>query len=290
MLVSVLIPTYNRADYVVKAINSVLAQTFTNFKIVVIDDGSTDDTSAKLVRYAGRIKYIYQPNKGKSAALNRGLREAKGEWVAFLDSDDYWLPEKLEWQVKAVEKYNGNFGACFTNGKFVGDPSLSKTIFERADKHFQDVTGIIHDPVSYVLTPLHGIYVQTMLVRKDLTGQLNGFDERLAVAEDTDFIFRLSLKTKFCFINVPLINIDRTPRRAGLVDTFYNRPYFALELKHYMYQKWLTYISQLHPEYKRKILARLREIHYQRSKWCFLHGKPFDALKAVADLTRISIF
>jgi glycosyltransferase involved in cell wall biosynthesis len=288
-LISVLIPTYNRADYLVKAIDSVLAQTYRDFEIIVIDDGSTDCTSKHLFPYAEQIRYIYQPNKGKSAALNRGLGEVKGNWIAFLDSDDLWLPEKLEWQIKAIERYKDNCSVCFTDGKFIGDPSLSMTLFQRANNNFEDLMGIIDEPISLVLNPLHGIYEQTMLVKKDLISQIEGFDEKLTVAEDTDFIFRLSLMTKFCFINIPLINIDRSPKRVGLVDTYLCNPYFALKEKQYMYEKWVKHIEQSHPQCKKRIMARLREVHYQRSKLCLLHGKYFDALRAFLDLTRLTI-
>lgn len=289
-LISILIPTYNRASYVVKAIDSVIAQTYKYFEIIVVDDGSTDSTSEQLIRYAEQIRYIYQPNRGKSAALNTGFREAKGDWIAFLDSDDRWLPEKLEWQIKAAERFEGQFGVCFTNGQFVGDPSLSMTVFERAGNNLPDLIGMIDEPISFVLNPpLHGIYEQTMLVKKDLISRTEGFDEKITVAEDTDFIFRLSLMTKFCFISLPLVSIDRTPERMGLVDTYLRRPYFALREKQYMFEKWLKHIEQSHPQYKKKIKARLRDTQYGCLKWCLLHGEPLGAMRALSDLTHLTL-
>jgi len=94
---SVIIPTYNRREFLKKAVDSVLSQTFKNFELIIVDDGSTDDTQSLLDWYQeSRIKYIYQKNHGVAHARNRGLEKTRGEWVAFLDSDDWWLPRKLE--------------------------------------------------------------------------------------------------------------------------------------------------------------------------------------------------
>jgi glycosyltransferase involved in cell wall biosynthesis len=101
--VSVLIPTYNRADMICEAIDSVLAQSFQDFEIVVIDDGSTDDTRAKLARYGDRIRYEYGPNEGAASARNRGFRAARGEYVCILDSDDQYYPHKLAMQVEHLD-------------------------------------------------------------------------------------------------------------------------------------------------------------------------------------------
>src|SRR5271170_3450676 len=99
--VSVVIPTYNHRDFVVEALESVFAQTFTDYEVIVVNDGSPDDTAAVLRPYieSGRIRYIEQENRGQAGARNRGLAEARGEFVAYLDDDDLWLRDKLAWQV-----------------------------------------------------------------------------------------------------------------------------------------------------------------------------------------------
>ena len=104
--ISVVIPTFNRVRQVQSALKSVLAQTHTEFEIIVVDDGSTDGTYEALQRIATlrktdekRVRHIIQPHQGQSVARNRGIDEARGEWIAFLDSDDVWVPEKLEWQL-----------------------------------------------------------------------------------------------------------------------------------------------------------------------------------------------
>src|SRR5262245_22134264 len=103
MNVSVVIPTYNSGPLVVEAVRSVLAQSRPAAEIIVIDDGSTDDTRERLADFASQIRYIHQPNQGVAAARNHGVRAASCEWVAFLDADDVWHPRKLEYQLVALE-------------------------------------------------------------------------------------------------------------------------------------------------------------------------------------------
>ena len=126
--VSVIIPTYNRSKYVTKAIDSVLAQTYRDFEIIVVDDGSTDNTKEVLKPYTDRIKYLYQENTGVSAARNAGIRAAGGQWIAFLDSDDEWLPEKLSIQMDYLSRHN-EIVAFITNVKFILPDNKSINLF-----------------------------------------------------------------------------------------------------------------------------------------------------------------
>ncbi len=102
--VSVIIPTHNRAKFLMEALESVYSQTFKPFEIIVVDDGSTDNTRTALSKSEFNVKYVYQKNSGPAAARNRGISEAKGEWIAFLDADDAWLPGKLAMQLEFIRK------------------------------------------------------------------------------------------------------------------------------------------------------------------------------------------
>ena len=113
--VSVIIPTYNRGSLLPVAIESVLAQTYKDYELIIIDDGSTDDTCKKLQPYIERLRYFYQDNRGVSAAQNAGINVALGKYVSILASDDVWLPTKLERQLGALAQLGGEFGACFTD-------------------------------------------------------------------------------------------------------------------------------------------------------------------------------
>ncbi|MHC4386164.1 MAG: glycosyltransferase family 2 protein, partial [Planctomycetota bacterium] len=104
MKISVVIPAYNIEDYIERAIDSVLAQTRQPEEIIVVDDGSTDATAQKIKAYGDQVRYIHQANKGLSGARNTGIRQAQNEWVAFLDGDDEWLPEKLQLQSELLTR------------------------------------------------------------------------------------------------------------------------------------------------------------------------------------------
>src|SRR5271155_324881 len=130
--VSVVIPTYNRAEKVRKTVESVLAQSFTDLEVIVVDDGSSDETGQTLEHAFGdRIRYYFQPNQGVSAARNKGIEEARGEWIAFLDSDDLWEKEKLECQLDALERFAPHCDACYTDVRLLNHPE-TRTLFQMA--------------------------------------------------------------------------------------------------------------------------------------------------------------
>ena len=104
MKISVIIPTFNRSKTIFRAIDSILKQTYKPYEIIVVDDGSTDGTKDLVINKYPSIKYFYQSNNGVSKARNKGVHESKGEWIAFLDSDDEWLPKKLQEQKKNLEQ------------------------------------------------------------------------------------------------------------------------------------------------------------------------------------------
>ena len=119
-LVSVIIPTYNRSRFLGEALDSALNQTYKEQEIIVVDDGSTDGTSQLMREYEPRIRYIYQERSERSSARNRGVSESCGEYIAFLDSDDLWLPEKIERQVKILNENEG-IGVVYTGVQFIDE-------------------------------------------------------------------------------------------------------------------------------------------------------------------------
>jgi glycosyltransferase involved in cell wall biosynthesis len=183
-LVSVVIPTYNCDRYIVQAIESVLSQTHSNFEIIVVDDGSTDQTQRVLKPYLNRIRYIHQQNQGVSAARNHGIQESKGEFVAFLDADDFFLPDKLADQVAYFEA-NPSLGAV-SSGWYMVDEQGKEIIAEHKPwlglPQLNLETWLLWRPV---------LPSALMLRRKWL--EADAFDTRLSYAEDAELLIRLAL-------------------------------------------------------------------------------------------------
>jgi glycosyltransferase involved in cell wall biosynthesis len=204
-LVSVVIPTYNRDHTLRRAIDSVLNQTYMNFEVLVVDDGSIDNTHEVLHLYGDKIRWWSQKNDGPSSARNSGIREAKGEYVAFLDSDDAWAPRKLEKQIQALLRCPNNVVCCLCNTQFKGQNYKLKTAFEISKispKHEES----IWINVTEVLITRFVLFNQAAVVRRDVLNENMIFDEKLRIMEDYDFALRLSKIGPWALINEPLVN------------------------------------------------------------------------------------
>jgi glycosyltransferase involved in cell wall biosynthesis len=202
-LVSTIIPTYNRASLVPEAIDSVLAQTYRHIEIIVIDDGSTDGTLEALKRYGNQIQVISQPNAGPAAARNRGIRAAKGELIAFLDSDDLWLPEKLERQVNLLRRVGEAVPCCLCNIKLRWKEQES-TSFDIAWLDPAIAEGVWHNP-DEVLATRFVLFNQGVVIRRRVLDEIGGFDESFRLLEDYDLALRLSARGDWAFIRQPLV-------------------------------------------------------------------------------------
>lgn len=216
-LVSVIIPTYNRADCIAKTIESVLTQTYKDYEVIVVDDGSTDNTKQVLEPYIdrSRIRYIYQENAGCASARNTGIRASRGQWTAFLDSDDRWHPEYLESQMKCLKHLSTKVSVANISPDYKGknDSVGRHNNLELRDDNFQFVS----DPLE--ITLVHNeltVTLQGMVIERKLIEQLGGFDERVFWASDRRFILRLATATPFAYLNQKLVILDRTPERERL--------------------------------------------------------------------------
>ena len=189
--VSIIIPTYNCAHYLSSSIESVLGQTFQDFEIIIIDDGSTDNTKEIVEKYRqdnpDRIRYIYQENQGLACARKTGLRQAKGSLIALLDADDQWLPERLEETVRCMET-DETIGLVHANIKRVG-PDGAVIDVPKRDQRF--LSGDIFDHIF--LRKAH-ISCPTVLFRQSCCDKVGLFDENLARlgCEDRELWLRIS--------------------------------------------------------------------------------------------------
>lgn len=181
-----IIPTYNRRDLLPRAIDSVLAQTRRVDEIIVVDDGSNDGTADMLqARYGERVKHVWQSNAGVSAARNHGLRLARGRYLALLDSDDEWLPEKTALQVAFLES-RPDFGMVVCDVERIDGDYRHIDVFHRRDVIREDgwaLRWLLHNPA---LIPA------SVMLRRQVVDQLGGFDETLRTAEDLEFHLRVA--------------------------------------------------------------------------------------------------
>lgn len=285
--VSVIIPTYNRADKVGKTIESALAQTFTDLEVIVIDDGSSDDTRRVLSEaFGNRIRYFAQSNQGASIARNNGIEAAWGEWIAFLDSDDLWESEKLEWQFKALERFGPRCGGCYTDTRFFNYPE-TRTMFQMAEKNYQHEgpMGVNQDVLRLLVRPGGAgmvVCLSSFLVRADIARAAGGFDPKLLYSQDSEFMFRLAMLTEFCYVNRPLVWFDRSPaeiRHVG-VSSAWNKMEFFLQDSQLRLEGLLR--SEALPKSVRKIVReQLRDIHSGWANW-YLEGGQYDKARQAA--------
>ena len=219
--VSVIIPTYNRRDYVVEAIDSVLAQAYKDFEIIVVDDGSTDGTGEILKeKYGNNIRYFYKQNGGCASARNYGIKMAQGEYIAFLDSDDKYLPKKLEDQVGILEKNNAI--------DFVYSDSY---LFEGKKQRW--VKAVRPDKDGSVTYPLFmTTYMQSgsFVVRRTCVDISGFYNEIMRYNEDTDYLLRLSINCKAYHSDKPTVaQRSHTGRKSSNNVKLLEAVYFSSE-------------------------------------------------------------
>lgn len=199
--VSIIIPTFNRRDYITIALDSVRVQTYKDYEIIIIDDGSSDDTKEVLKPYQENVRYFYQDNRGIPATRNKGIREAKGDFIAFLDSDDHWLPEKLERQIECFSKHP-HYGmvatrcSCTTpEGKFLKKNRPGKS--------------------GWILTDLfkaNFIRTSSAMIKKECLEEIGLFDESLPECEEYDLWLRIAKQYPIGFIDEPLTVYTDNPQ------------------------------------------------------------------------------
>jgi glycosyltransferase involved in cell wall biosynthesis len=180
--ISVIIPTYNRAQYITHALDSVLCQTFPDYEIIVVDDGSTDNTQDILKKYEGKIKTIRQDNQGISKTRNRGIQMAKGEYIAFLDSDDYWAPEKLKEQIQVLDSYP-KVGIVYARM-----PIINK----QGEKIGMKPAGVSGKNFKELLEVWGDIPTSTVMTRRDCFDKAGLFESSLEPMEDIDMWIRIA--------------------------------------------------------------------------------------------------
>jgi len=246
-LVSVILPTYNRAHLLDRSIKSVLKQTYENFELIVVNDGSSDETERRVKEYQKldkRTKYVKNDKSlGVSSARNIGIKIAKGDFIAFQDDDDEWLPLKLEKQVSALESLPQKYALCFTafykeegGKKFYFPDNNLKAICQSNEK----IKKKLLEGFSFIPTP-------SMMIKKEILFKVGFFDEKMLMWVDYDLLMRILLKKYFIqFIEEPLWHYYQTPNSLSFQGGKIYR-----KTKLYIFKKYFKEIKE-----DKKILSR----------------------------------
>ena len=195
MKTTVIIPAFNRRHLIDRSLDSVLSQTRPAYEIIVVDDGSTDDTESLIRECYPAVRYFYQDNQGASVARNTGISKAKGEWLAFLDSDDEWLPEKLEKQLSALQ-LQPDYLIAHTNELWMynGMPKMQQAKHRKYGGH-----------IFQRCLPLCVISPSAVIIHRSLFEQVGLFDPAMIVCEDYDLWLRITSRYPVLLIDEPLI-------------------------------------------------------------------------------------
>ena len=262
--VSVIIPTYNRLGLVEQAIDSALGQTFRDLEIIVVDDGSSDGTGAALERkYRDQIIYRRQENQGESAARNHGISIAKGKYIAFLDSDDIWCPEKLAIQVSTLEDpHHEGAVVAYSSAWMIdenGDTIQSGPIGRWKTGQRLELNDLTEGPRMY--GPPSNMLIRTRELR-----EAGGFDPSIQFGEDWDLVIRLRSKGRFVFIDQPLYyyRVHRNSQQ-GIPKTEDLSAYLEDTLKIIQKNEQLIFQGN-----KTRFLEAQARIYRKVAAWCFV--------------------
>ncbi|HWS14925.1 MAG TPA: glycosyltransferase family A protein [Candidatus Methylomirabilis sp.] len=217
--VSVIIPAYNRARLIPQTIDSIIEQSLHPAEIIVVDDGSTDDTETAIKRYGDKVRYIKIENSGVCKARNVGVSASNCDWIAFCDSDDLWDREKLLRQTELV-RYAPEVEYCFTNFKTVSNGIWSQNVkFDDAPKGYWDIPKVKITPFSFVISEpfypnllrFQPIFPSTIMMTKKYFHRVGGFDESFGrkLTEDFEFTLRCSQESPIGVVTEPVVGIRR---------------------------------------------------------------------------------
>lgn len=261
--ISVIIPTYNSAKYIGEAIESVLAQTYPVHEIIVVDDGSTDDTVEIVKKIASRpmtyelrpkILYLHQDNRGPAAARNTGIRSATGGYIAFLDSDDLWLPDKIEKQIVLFERSDYAMVYCDMSHVVNGKTVYKSYLKEKCYKYFG--RGDIYNNLlreNFIFTP-------TVIMRRCILDRIKGFDEKFRICEDYKMWLSIAREYPIGYIDEPLVIRRRMESNITKDKLLYSLSSVNL-------LKELMKTENSNPEIKKIVRDRLSNNYFDLGYW-----------------------
>ena len=249
--VSVIIPTFNRANLVGNAIQSVLNQTFRDFEVIVVDDGSEDNTKEVVSKFGDQVAYLYQENQERSAARNNGIKHSRGQYITFLDSDDLYLPDKLKVQVELMDK-NPEYGMSYSSSVWMDENN--KYLHTWRDSLngwiFPEMMLAIHNKIT----------VPSVMINRRVLDDVGYFNESINICEDYEYWCRIAMKYPVLLIKKALVIINTNTEPSD--ERFFS--YFTSTLSYY--QGIFKTCSTIENSLKRDIFSELAAKYYLNSR------------------------
>jgi glycosyltransferase involved in cell wall biosynthesis len=271
-LVSAIIPAYNRELTIARAVNSALAQTYGNIEIIVVDDGSRDGTVQALGQFGNRIVVLQQQNGGPSLARNLGASRAHGAVLAFLDSDDEWLPDKIEKQVRMMQSYGPSMPCCICNAAYTdGHEPSARTSFTLAGLATPFERAILENPLA-VLTTTFLLFNQVVAIRREAFEQVGGFNPKLRLMEDYELSLRLATVGPWGVLREPLVLKHEDTEGIGVATMKDALKHLAAQEN--VFECILANPQLQQPTIRDPIAAELRRARRQQSVHRWMLGAP----------------
>jgi glycosyltransferase involved in cell wall biosynthesis len=259
--ISSVIPVYNRKNTIARAIDSVLAQEYPASEIIVVDDGSEDHTSEIVENYGEKVRYVYQDNSGVAAARNRGVHEAKCEWIAFLDSDDYWLPHHLKQITDVMRMTEGKAALYFSD--------LRRPVNEGGGTYW-DVCGFSiagsyefkWDASEWALLKTQPMMTQASVIRRERYVEMGGVPRRLVTREDTLIFYKLCLLYPVCAVSGSGAVMSSDGEKTGRLTVLYDGSTSTFhECTKLLYKELLRYSGKMRHGHRKTIRKMLVGAH-----------------------------
>ena len=274
--ITVVIPVYNRAKLVGRAIQSVLDQTMQAGQVIVVDDGSTDKTAEVCREYSRSVQYVWQRNSGASAARNAGIRLAGHPWIAFLDSDDYFTPLHLEQMTVAIRETSGEASLYFSDIQL---PDRGETLWQTIGFKPRAPLHLINDASSWVLLKRQPMMLQSSVISKRALEIVGGLDESRSVGEDSYLFCQLGIGGSVCAVSGTGC-VQTADDISNIRLTVVN----PLESEEYLVEatdRWravLSWEKRLPSDFRRLVAFNLARTHLRLGKAMWTTGRRVEAL------------
>jgi len=286
--ISAIIPAYNREKTIGRAIDSVLAQEYPASEIIVIDDGSKDHTSRVVQDYGEKVRYVYQENEGVAAARNRGVKEAKHEWVAFLDSDDYWLPGHLRRMSYAIKNTEGKAALYFSDIK---RPHEEGEVYQwdRCGFTISGENELRQSPEEWAMMRRQPMMFQSSIIRRESFVETGGLPAKLVTREDTFLFYKLCFLYPACAVSgcgAEMSSDGNTKGRLTVaLDSSTNTYHECTKL---LYKELLRYSDKMKNEHRMTLQRELVLAHLNLGRVLLKRRQVFRAIANVAGAIGIS--